>query len=112
VVLAVDGFRESVEGGEGQSAGILLLQLHRSRMERGMPRVRAEKYVAELRIRSVVLRLRERGRPQCRIICAEVNREGVGLPSLDQSHAGRSLVDEFQNVRSRQLMLDAHIPVE
>ena len=66
---------------------------------------------AELRVRQIVLRRGKRCGLQGRIVGAEIGREHVDVPALDQVDARRTLIHELQQVVGAELVLHSGVPV-
>jgi len=111
VIAIVERFRVGVEAVEHEPLRVPFLELHGAGMVGGVAGVRHVVDAAELRVRQVGLRIAARRRLERGIAGSEVRGEDVAVPTLDEMHAGRALVEEAQKVVGTHLILDARVPV-
>src|SRR5262245_42869599 len=94
--VLVDALAPSVEGVEAEARGVALLHAEGRAVVGVMPEVRKQVDRTELGIGLVILGCREDLIQQVDVV-RNVQRDGVGVPNVDQSDTRLSLVGRIEN---------------
>src|SRR5262245_57043758 len=97
-ILAVDALRKRIERVKEHSARQAFFELDGAGVEGRMAEIRPQQNIAHLCIGSIILRCGEYLGLERWVACSEIDREGVGLPVLDQSDTRRALITRLNNV--------------